>query len=627
MTKKRGQITLFMIIAVVLVIALLLVLAFRYRTTLAQYVPESLFPTQTGTIEQFIEDCTDIVAREGLSILTAQGGYIYLPDEVLYQPRASIDQGLKVPLWHYFRDNRIPTEAAMESQMSRYVNGELKPCLANLDVFKNEFTIVEKGELSTRTIIGDQKVSIEVTYPLDIIDKEGKKITEISTFVVDVSVLLREMRDVGASVMDREAAELKFERLTIDLLSLDEDIPTAGTDISCTKRTWSKIEVENKLKTLLRRNLPSLRVDHTDFIEIPDDQPYMQNHYVWEAFDRNYDDISVGFTFVEDPFFMEVQPRSGNTLKSNQLKGQDLGSFVCLQQWNFVYDVEYPVLVTVADKKNGFALNYGFLVHVNDNRGKREPAARGPSDILVEGSEERYCENTYGGYNMRFLTFDNVTNPLNGEQYPPEAINDVDLSFTCLKYTCTLGQTDFIDGGANAVLGTVMPYCVNGILRGTKEGFKPAQKFIRVRSGEESIYLTPLKVFKDYTVVKHVDSNGVALGARPLDNDETAFISMKYRFNRTIKHETSGVYPTATDIDPQPIEMLAGATYPIDIEIYVMKDETIVGGYSGVWTPDWTDFKESMKLEFHVVTNNGATSDAQIVAFIAKLAEYSKDES
>src|SRR3989344_8827151 len=101
MTKKRGQITLFMIIAVVLVIALLLVLAFRYRTTLAQYVPESLFPTQTGTIEQFIEDCTDIVAREGLSILTAQGGYIYLPDEVLYQPRASIDQGLKVPLWHY----------------------------------------------------------------------------------------------------------------------------------------------------------------------------------------------------------------------------------------------------------------------------------------------------------------------------------------------------------------------------------------------------------------------------------------------------------------------------------------------------------------------------------------------
>src|SRR3989344_9520513 len=69
MTKKRGQITLFMILGVVLVIALILVLVVRNRTTLAQYLPEALFPTQTGTIERFIEDCTDIVGREGLSLL------------------------------------------------------------------------------------------------------------------------------------------------------------------------------------------------------------------------------------------------------------------------------------------------------------------------------------------------------------------------------------------------------------------------------------------------------------------------------------------------------------------------------------------------------------------------------
>src|SRR3989344_6255160 len=128
MIEKRGQITLFMIVGIVLVIALILVLVIRYRTTIAQYVPEGLLPAQTGGVERFIEDCTDIIARDGLSLLTAQGGYIYLPEEIQYHPRASIDNGIKVPLWHYFSDNRIPSEVLIESQLGRYIDEQLKSC-------------------------------------------------------------------------------------------------------------------------------------------------------------------------------------------------------------------------------------------------------------------------------------------------------------------------------------------------------------------------------------------------------------------------------------------------------------------------------------------------------------------
>jgi len=622
MIEKRGQITLFMIVGIVLVIALILVLVIRYRTTIAQYVPEGLLPAQTGGVERFIEDCTVIVARDGLSLLAAQGGYIYLPEEIQYHPRATIDTGLKVPLWHYFSDNRIPSESLMESHLGRYVDEQLKSCLNGLAVFQDEYTIVEKASISTKVTIGKNQLFFEVTYPLEIVDKEGLKIAEVTTYVVDVPILLRDMREVGVSIMEREAAELKFERLTIDLLALDSDIPTAGTDISCDKKTWKKDVVGKKLQTLLRTNLPSLRVANTDFIAIPDNLPYLQNHYVWKITDNQYDDISVGFRYVETPFSLEVQPRSGNTLKSNQLKGQELASFVCLQQWNFVYDVEYPVLVTVEDQNNNFALNFGFLVHVNDNRGNRAAVPNRALEFAVEGSEERYCENVYGGYNMRFFTYDNVSSPLFGESYEP--IDDVELAFTCLKYTCKLGLSEYIDGGARAVYGTAMPYCVNGILRATKEGYKPAQKFMTTRDEDVSIYLTPLKVINEYTVVKHVESNDVLLGSRPLDSDEQAFISLKYRMNGTI-HETWGTYPAAKDTELQPLELLAGATYPISAEIYVMKENDIVGGFVGAWTAEWSELKDADTIEFHVVAQNAA-SDAQVLAFIAKLDQYSKDE-
>jgi hypothetical protein len=626
MSQKRGQLTLFIVIGLLLVVALILVVFFTRETTLRNILPEGLIPTKTGAIERFIEGCIELTGNDGVSLMGAQGGYIYLPPQIENNPLAHINQGLKVPYWQFQQENRIPSLPLMESHLNRYISENLKSCLDNLDAFQQEYTIIEKGDVITQTRIREEDVTFTITYPIEVIDKDGNKITDVETYFVGLDIRLRHMMEVGRAIMETEALQQKFERLTIDLYALDPAIPTSGTDIQCGRKTWLKTEIEEKLKTLLRTNLPQVRVDYTTYNSIPDSLPYMQNHYVWRVTPIAYPDITTSFTFIENPFRLSVRPSSGNTLRSNQLKGQDLASFLCLQQWNFVYDVEFPVMVGVEDNLHNVVLNFGFIVRIQNNRESREPLSARQS--LAPGTTEdgdAYCANTYGGYNMRVYTRDNITDPNYG--HSDEPINDVEVSFTCLKYSCTMGTSHYIDNGNNAVVDSVFPYCQRGLLRGAKPGYKEAQTFVTVTNGgEATLYLNPLKIIRDYSIVKHSENDGVISAGRGLDSDETVFITLRYRSENSTDHETWGGYPPTKDTELQPIEMLAGASFPIELEIFVMNDNTIIGGYQTEWQPRWRELEQTEKIEFHVVTTE-VSSDNDMAAFLARLPELSNDDA
>jgi len=611
---KRGQVTLFIILGALLVIALILVVVFREKIALSQILPERIFPTKTSAVERFIDGCIEAVGTEGLTLLGAQGGYIELPQEIAQDRLATIDTGIKIPYWHYNGDNRIPSLLVMESQLSRYMNENLKTCLDNLAEFQQQYTIIEKGGVFTSTFAQDTDVVFSVEYPIEVQDKEGKKITELKDFRVEVALLLKQMAEVATSIMLKEAQDMKFERLTIDLLSLDPEIPTSGTSLQCSRERWQMSEIRDKLLTLLRKNLPAVRVDYTTYTPIADDQPYVQNHYVWKATEFQYDDIAASFTVVEQPFRFDVRPRSGNTLQSNQLKGQELASFVCLQQWNFVYDVEYPVLVSVEDTQHNFVLNFGFTVRVKNNRGARVPT---PNEVVafepVEGDETKFCDNTYASNTVRVFTLDNVSDPTLGESYEP--IDGVDVSFTCIRYTCDVGVSKYSDGGARSSIGNLLPSCVNGVLKATKPGYKPAQQFVTPEAGlEVSMYLTPLKLVNNYRVVKHTEQNGVLLPGRALDNNEKAFVSLRYKNNQSVMHETWGTYPA---VQQEPLEMLAGATFPITVEVYIMKENKMTGAFIGAWTAEWSELEGVKTIEFHTLA---ADSDDALFAVLGKYA-------
>ncbi len=621
--EKRGQITLFIILGIALLLAVVLVIVFREKLTI--FKPDQLLPTETSAVAHYIEGCTDTAARDGLAILGSQGGYIWLPGIIEDNPLAVIDTGIKVPLWQYRTENRIPSIELMQSHLSRYVNENLKTCLGGLSDFKAQYTIVEKGDIQTETTLTSQLVSFKVTYPIDIINKEGKKITDIHDFQVDVPYKLKDMYEVAKAIMEKESADAKLEKITIDLLALDSSIPLVGSELSCSKKVWLASDVQSKIKTLARTNIPSIRVDSTSYDPVPADQPYVLNHYVWPVTELTYPNIRASFTFNDKwPFLFAVRPNTGAFLKSNELKASGLASFVCMQQWKFVYDLSFPVMVTVEDAENNFNLNFGIAVMIHNNLPTREPLRE--TLFLFEpvgATDESYCNNLYGDYTMRINTFDNVSDPSLGETYLP--INNVNISFTCLKYTCRIGQSTYESGGAAARLDATFPYCVNGVLKATKGGYKPFSQFVTTTSGREvHAYLTPIKTITDYTVVKHVATDAGVTAARPLDPGEKAFISLKYFLNGTMIHESWGGYPSESDAPVHAMELLAEGNFPYQIEIFVTNEQHgLVGGYTGQWVPAWANLKPAQRINFHVVTSP-LSSDNQMLAFISTLDKNSE---
>src|SRR3989344_1500781 len=618
MNKKRGQITLFIVLGILLVVAVVLIIIYEENITLSQILPERLFPAKTGAIESYVEGCAENVARDGLALLGAQGGYIYLPSAIENNPLSYVDTGIKVPYWQYHTESRIPTLEIMEAHLSRYVNEHLRACINDLTVFQEQYDIVEKGDVVTDTSINDQIVLFRVTYPFDVIDKDGKKITEIEKFHVESEIKLKRLYEVAEAIMEKEAADMKFEKITVDLLALDPEIPLTGVDFSCSRQRWAVSEVENKIKTLLRKNLPSVRVDHTSYEPVPEEQPYILNHYVWRATELTYDDVRAGFTFVEQPFRMSVRPRNGNMLKSGMIRGDDLASFLCMQRWNFVYDLQYPVVVSVEDIEHNYVLNFGFAVNVKDNMGSREPMlSRATALDVVETSEEAYCTKINNDFVMKIRTHSNVSDPVYGEY--TDVLPQVNISFTCIKYSCEMGRTGYPAGRvkAEAVLEAPFPYCASGILRARKSGYKTATEFVTTSAGRVvDLYLTPVKAIDKYTVVNHTFADGVLSGGRSLDSDETAFITIRYVDNQTVVHETSGAYPIKSEFVVQPLELLAEVDFTYEVEVYLMDENAIVGGYTGMWTPEWTDVKDASEIEFHVV--EGDFEDAEAPAPVLK---------
>lgn len=624
MFKKRGQVTLFIILGILLLIALALVIIFRREITV--FNPERVIPPEVASLVTFGDNCLQQISQDGLNLLAAQGGYIYLPDEIANNPLSHVDAGLKIPYWQYLTQNRIPSLPLMQAQLSRYIEEHFNDCLDNFAPFQQEYDIIVLGQPSVTVTFNDKNTLFKAIYPLEIRSKDGTKITDVNEFLATSPIKLKRVYDVARKIMETEAAEARLEKITVDLIALDPETPLSGVDFTCAQKIWRVDDVENKLKTLLRTNLPSVRIDKTDYLAVPEDQPYVLNHYVWSVTDLKYSDIKASIQFNENkPLLMQVSPRDGNFLKSGQQKGRDMASFVCIQMWKFTYSLRYPVVVTVEDAENNYDFNFAFDVQVKNNRASRDTLGTAPLYFTqFDATEEAYCaeENRYGDYQMNVYTYDNISDPLYGQQTRP--LNQVNLTFTCLKYTCPVGQTEYQTGRVEAILSARFPYCSNGILRAKKAGYKMAEQFVTTAPGKEvSLYLTPLKTFTKYIVLKHNLVNGVVQGAQPLAAGETAFITLTYAKNNTVQHSATVSYPAMAGTDLMPLELLDGAEFPYQLEIYLMNENNLVGGFQGNWTPLWAELKNSQEVEFHVLYTGEPQTDQESLNLMMNLQTYS----
>ncbi len=521
--QKRGQTAVY--VAFGLVIVALAVLIFFFRETalfdawemerqLALEVPE-----RAAELHSFMQECITGIAEDGVSLIGTQGGYIELPP-TLVPPTPARPFGrtleifpgtdLKTAYWFYVSPNglqkiEIPPKEGMESELADYIKSRIGYCASNFALL--EAYNATAGEISTEVSIKETEVLFTVDYPLRMIMADFNY--QLPKFYIKVDARLGEMYDMAKELAEKTSAGFYLEEKTIDILAMYKDIPFSKTELSCEPKVWTKTRVAAALKNALAANLQFIKLKGTNF-------DMDKDYFVWDALESGHTGISSSFRFSANwPLQMDVYPSEGELLTAKPF--MDIGnsamafltSLFCLTDYNFIYDIQYPVLVALSDE-NGFLFQFAAMVVIDNN----QPRENLEGTMDVAEPDARICGNEAAPSRIHALTPDE-----NGMLAPVE---DAEIKLKCISTVCPLGKTKFNAGLGEAALEANIPQCVNALLTAEKEGYLEGREFATtIEGGDYSVLLEPYKEL-DYEV-KIIDEGF----EREMEAGETVIINIE----------------------------------------------------------------------------------------------------
>ncbi len=629
---KRAQVTVFIIVGILLLLALILIIALRKEVI--SFTPGEVIPTEKGKVENFITLCLESAGEEALFRAGQQAGYVSVPtpisNDAAFHLRTS--PFTVIPYWAVGPDTYIPSIMEIKQGIDDYIEEHVRECLLGTEAFQETYTLEEKSDLEADTQIVDDKVIFILRWNIEIRDSDGEVVSELINHVAESPIKLKQAYEMASRIVEKEMETLKLEDLTQDLIALEHPtVPVAGIELRCSRKTWHVDEVKEALRTLLRLNIRELRIKGTEFVEFPEELPYYQNHYIWDIGEEyENDNLNVQFRFDDTfPFTFAVTPSSGNVMESAQLGGNNILSLVCIQQWKFTYDIIYPVIVRARDETTGYNFNIAFTVHVVRNLPERGTVSARPSYLTGTVNDEEYCAQRR--IPMTVSTWELVENDKTGV-YAREPLAGVDTSFTCLQYHCEMPTTRFGSLSQYAASYTTnFPYCVGGILRGGKDGYKEAWGRVVTSPGKEiELDLVPLFILPapKVRIVKH-QWGEVPGPAQPLGRDDLALLTLTaHRDDDSPQepfHQTRITKAGFAQGDAQPVEqleLLAKADFEYEVDIRLLHNEQLAGGYHGNWTIPWHLFENAEEVTFHVLSMERPTEE-ELFGMLLRLDQLS----
>ncbi len=448
--SKRGQLTIFIIIAIILVASVGLFFAFR-DVMGAEQVPTNLEPPYLDFLS-----CVEENVLVGIEVLESQAGYIDLPT---FQPgsrqmpfSSQLDfLGNPIPYWYYVSGNnlhveQIPSKSLMEMQLAEFIEQEIdSDCL--FEEYKERGFEIDKGETKAKINIKDNRVDVLLNMRLGI-SRSGERAI-LSSHQVSVDSRIGKLYGSAKKIYEYEQNTLFLEEYAIDTLRLNA--PVDGLEFSCSPKTWNADEIFDDLEIAIEENTLAMRAgDQADYFAI--DLPV--NEEVRFITSKNW------------PRAFEVVPSEQNLLMATPIGNQQgLGVLgFCYIPYHFVYDVRYPVLIQVYEGDEIFQFPMAVVLENNNPRESLDVSA-----VAIESPEICKYKNTL----LDVKVYDLDSNEI-----------EADISYECFGETCSIGKSP---------LNTEFPQCVNGQIIARADGFEDTKIiFSIINAGNIQIFMEKL---------------------------------------------------------------------------------------------------------------------------------------
>ena len=131
---KKGQITFFIIIGLVILFTVILLMYFLKPTTTAQIGKATMQKTTTSeksSIKLYVESCLKETLNDGLIELGENGGYLYRPKDIELEWTSK-------DIYSYLYIDRKDRMASMNliiSDLQKYINENIRYCIDDLAIY------------------------------------------------------------------------------------------------------------------------------------------------------------------------------------------------------------------------------------------------------------------------------------------------------------------------------------------------------------------------------------------------------------------------------------------------------------------------------------------------------------
>jgi hypothetical protein len=627
-SNKRAQITVFIIIGVILVFSIG-IYSYLKSTGVG---PADFFQPKSPPVVAYIEECLSNTAKDAIFSMGNQGGYIELPPTIALNPTRYVSMipgtsgefAPKVPLWYFEGESQIPSQRYMEVEVERYIDVNLENCLNNYQGLRDEYIITELSNYSAKVVFAEAETIIGLDYEVEIQPKGAKEVTKKEQFLVRLDVKIKRMRDVAEKILEAENDNVFFERLTINLMAShpSDDIPFTGLTLHCGRLQWLLSDIKKKMIFALEPTIPAVRFRNTEHepFEAKDDD-YAKVHEAveeWRESEKikplrlpsyipsdSYDYFQYYFNFTEDDYSdlrvissyrgdwgmnLLATPNEHGILKSGvqDLRSQIL-TFLCLNTYHFVYDVSYPIMISIHDDdafhKTGYTFRFAFPVqifHNSPDRGLLPTRIIEPTEYALD-----YCDS-YAAEDSTIIARDSVTNA---------ELSRVNLSFRCLTELCILGTTR-TNNRHLQWSGKFPAGCSGAVIIANRSGYLETEK---QHDGSEPFYIDmPPTQSVVFDVRRHPEN--APDSARFLEPNMYAILQLEHRdppMSIFELFDTENMFNRSKKFDL----LRADATYYVNIMLIqkVGADEDImIGGWMGNWTVELEDILDARKVVFHI---------------------------
>lgn len=501
--NKRGQITIFAILGLIVFI---LVFLLFYFVLLSETVDpedeyEEGYDARLAPLVLNVNYCVEELSKEAFVDIGLSGGRLNT-DQVIHgiEP-AYVNTGLEIfsgsglvlPFWIYYEGHpacedcdlivNIPpltgsSSLSISSQVESFVERNLVSCLNYFDDYPD--LVIRSEEPDVSITFRDEDVLILLDFPI-LVEFPDEVEAEVSRFSNSIDLRFRDMYEFAVRLayqtyfLDENSFFDKSTESILTLMSLggkDASIPPMVPDFefgTSSSKMWFKSQVREEVKEVIHETIPHFQVIGSKDSFVPMSlNPYINNIYSGFQFAMELDDrevlsrTKVRFHYFKDwPMFLDVAPSRGELvmpIKENAPMDVPLLGDMGVTNYEFFYDVVFPILITLEEEESfggeGYFFQFPLTANIMRNHPRNLDLEHLPS-ISFEGDE--FFESGFGSLEQRTVPVSITL--LNA--YTQEPIYDLPLLYSCGSQGIYIEHLE--EGAASSVIETYVPPCVGGV--------------------------------------------------------------------------------------------------------------------------------------------------------------------